>query len=129
MRGATWMRNVGAFAVAASLGVATVPTDAQQSHSTGMPMEGTPGAQGGSMMGAMQKMQRDMAAQPETGNTDQDFVAMMIPHHQGAIDMARAELATGKDPELRKLAEDIVKAQEREIQQMRDWQKKNPATR
>jgi uncharacterized protein (DUF305 family) len=70
-----------------------------------------------------------MAAQPETGNTDQDFVAMMIPHHQGAIDMARAELATGKDPDLRKLAEDIVKAQEREIQQMRDWQKKNPATR
>jgi len=131
MRVATWMRNIAAFAVAASLGVAAVPIFAQQSHPGGMPMEGKSGAQGGtsSMMGAMQKMQRDMAAQPATGDTDQDFVAMMIPHHQGAIDMARSELATGKDPGLRKLAEDIVKAQEREIQQMRDWQKKNPAKR
>jgi uncharacterized protein (DUF305 family) len=51
----------------------------------------------------------------------------MIPHHQGAIDMAKAELATGKDPEMRKLAEGIVKAQESEIAQMRAWQKAHPA--
>ncbi len=60
-----------------------------------------------------------------TGNADVDFVAGMIPHHQGAIDMAKTVLAFGKDPEVRKLAEEIVKAQESEIALMRDWLQKN----
>ena len=49
----------------------------------------------------------------------------MIPHHQGAVDMAKIVLAFGKDPELRKLAENIVKAQEEEIAWMSSWQQKN----
>jgi uncharacterized protein (DUF305 family) len=60
-----------------------------------------------------------------TGNTDVDFVKGMLPHHQGAIDMAKIELANGEDPELRKLAENIIKAQEKEIQVMQAWLKKN----
>jgi hypothetical protein len=60
-----------------------------------------------------------------TGNTDVDFVRGMIPHHQGAVDMARTLIAFGKDPQLRKLAEDIVKAQESEIALMQEWLKKN----
>jgi uncharacterized protein (DUF305 family) len=59
-----------------------------------------------------------------TGNADRDFVAGMIPHHQGAIDMAKIVLAFGKDPEVRKLAEDIIKAQEQEIAWMKSWQAK-----
>ncbi len=70
---------------------------------------------------AMQSMDRAMAAVPMTGNADRDFAAMMIPHHQGAIDMARAELSHGTDPAMRRLARAIVAAQEREIAVMRAW--------
>jgi uncharacterized protein (DUF305 family) len=57
-----------------------------------------------------------------TGDPDRDFVAMMIPHHQGAVDMAKTELQYGKDPALRKLARTIVAAQQKEIAQMTRWQ-------
>lgn len=59
------------------------------------------------------------------GNADVDFVRNMIPHHQGAIDMAKVELAHGKDAELRKMAQQIIDDQEKEIAQMQEWLKKN----
>jgi uncharacterized protein (DUF305 family) len=68
------------------------------------------------------KMHKSMMIE-YSGDTDTDFVRSMIPHHQGAIDMAKVELAHGKDPELRKLAQDIVKAQESEIAEMQAWLK------
>ena len=70
------------------------------------------------------KMHKDMAIK-FTGKADKDFVRGMIAHHQGAIDMAKVELEYGKDPEIRKLAEGIITAQEAEIKQMKDWLKKN----
>jgi uncharacterized protein (DUF305 family) len=69
---------------------------------------------------AMDKMHCGMTVAP-TGDADVDFARMMIPHHQGAIDMARVELAQGKDPTLRAMAQDIVKAQEGEIATLKDW--------
>lgn len=70
------------------------------------------------------RMHEGMAI-PFTGNADIDFARGMIPHHQGAIDMARIELEHGKDPELRALAEEIIKAQEGEIAFLKAWLAKN----
>ena len=75
---------------------------------------------------AMDKMHADMMALQYTGNADADFVRGMIPHHQGAIDMAKVELANGKDPEIRKLAEGVIAAQEAEIKQMQGWLAAHP---
>lgn len=67
---------------------------------------------------AMNKMMSDMNVQP-TGDVDRDFVAMMVPHHQGAIDMAQALLRHGKNEQLRRLAQEIIVTQQEEIVAMR----------
>jgi hypothetical protein len=71
-------------------------------------------------MAASERMHRDMAIE-FTGNPDVDFARAMIPHHQGAIDMARAVLDHGQDPEIRALAEGIIRAQASEIAVLRAW--------
>ncbi|MBC8036894.1 MAG: DUF305 domain-containing protein, partial [Rhizobiales bacterium] len=76
---------------------------------------------------AMDGMMKNMKM-TYTGNADVDFVQGMIPHHQGAIEMAKVERQFGKDPEILKLAENIVKAQESEIATMNTWLEKNAAT-
>jgi len=67
---------------------------------------------------AMKKMMGDMSVKP-TGDVDADFVAMMVPHHQGAIEMALAVLRHGRNPQIRRLAQEIIVTQQQEIAVMR----------
>jgi uncharacterized protein (DUF305 family) len=79
------------------------------------------------MKESMDRMDNGMKSAPMNGELDHDFCTMMIPHHQGAIDMAAAELAYGKDPVMRRLAEEIIVDQQSEIQAMQLWLSKQPA--
>ena len=79
------------------------------------------------MNGSMERMDRQMATAPMNGNVDHDFAAMMIPHHQGAIDMAKAELIYGTDPVMRRLAQEILVDQQSEIDAIRLWLGKTTA--
>jgi uncharacterized protein (DUF305 family) len=67
---------------------------------------------------AMNKMMAEMEITP-SGDVDADFVAMMVPHHQGAIDMAKAELRYGHNEQLRRIAQEIIVTQQQEIAAMR----------
>lgn len=88
------------------------------------PMQAAPGSAQAAYEAANERMHKDMAI-AFSGNPDVDFARGMIPHHQGAIDMARTVLQYGKDPELRKLAQEIISAQEKEIAFLQAWLKKN----
>jgi uncharacterized protein (DUF305 family) len=73
------------------------------------------------MTGEMTRMSEAMAAAPMTADPDHDFMAMMIPHHQGAIEMAASELQDGRDVRVKRLAQEIIVTQESEIQLMRSY--------
>ncbi|MBC8636893.1 DUF305 domain-containing protein [Caballeronia sp. EK] len=76
---------------------------------------------------ADQKMMSGMSGVEYTGDADRDFVAHMIPHHQGAVEMAKVELKYGKDAKLRKLAKDIIASQDKEIAFMKQWLEQHPS--
>ncbi|MGV3548842.1 CopM family metallochaperone [Rhizobium sp.] len=118
--GATLALSIMALPVAAQ--------DSDPSRHDMSTMEPTPATEGAAKayMDGMAKMSRDMTA-AMTGDADVDFATMMIPHHQGAIDMAKVHLQYGKDPELRRLSEAVVSAQQGEISVMKGWLEKHPA--
>mgnify|MGYP000467497684 CR=1 FL=1 len=89
-------------------------------HGANMQMGGASGPAVEAYQAAMKRMMSGMEA-PLTGDADVDFAKGMIVHHQGAIEMAKVELQFGKDRDMRKLAEEIISAQEREITFMEGW--------
>ena len=76
---------------------------------------------------AMNLMHKNMHDAEYSGDVDHDFIAMMVPHHQGAIDMAKALLLYGKDPQIRRLAQEIITDQQSEIQLMELWLRQHSA--
>jgi uncharacterized protein (DUF305 family) len=107
---------IGAAAFLLAVPVA-VAQDANQMAGHGMA--------GQAMMDANQTMMTAMQGMQPSGDPDRDFAMMMIPHHQGAIDMAKVELEHGMDPELKAMAEKIIADQEREIAELKNWLSKH----
>ena len=124
-------RTTGILALAVLLMVSA--SSAQAPHHHDIPSsQGTPPAGiavdpfAALMAQAMERMHKDMTIAP-TGDPDHDFAAMMIPHHQGAVDMAKLELQFGKNPVLRRLAQSIIVEQLQEIELMRRELQQAPA--
>jgi uncharacterized protein (DUF305 family) len=101
-----------------------LPTLAQEATDHSGHTMGDKGPASMAYMEANDRMHQGMAFE-YTGNADVDFIRGMIPHHQGAVEMARIVLEHGSDPEVRKLAEAVIAAQEAEIKWMQDWLAKN----
>jgi uncharacterized protein (DUF305 family) len=74
---------------------------------------------------SMEKMHVAMGSIERSGDSSVDFVRLMLPHHQAAIDMARTQLIYGKDPQMRRLAQEIITDQQSEIELMRLWLKQH----
>jgi len=119
----------GALAISAGLAIAQSQMkeeDPMQGHpmpgismsGTQMPASDNPSTK--AYIAANTSMHKDMMVK-FTGDADIDFMRGMIPHHQGAIDMAKIVLEHGKDPVVRKLAEEVIKAQDGEIAMMKTW--------
>jgi uncharacterized protein (DUF305 family) len=77
------------------------------------------------LMSSMEKMQAAMASAESSGSSDADFARLMLPHHQAAIDMAKTQLLYGKDPQMRRLAQEIIADQQSEMELMQLWLKQH----
>jgi uncharacterized protein (DUF305 family) len=126
-RAAGFVGSIALCAAAFTASAQTTATPEEHHHSmahAAAPAASSPSTEAYQKGG--EKMMKDMDG-PYSGNADKDFVSHMIPHHEGAVSMAEVELKYGKDPEIRKLAKNVIKAQQQEIAFMKKWQARHAA--
>mgnify|MGYP000166520806 FL=1 len=118
------MKKLMTFITLSTAAVSICAQANEQQHQAhmNMPMSASSAMQQELMQG-MNQMHQDMMAAMQYQDPDVAFAAGMLPHHLGAVKMAEVELKYGKDPEMRKLAENIINAQQAEIEQMQKWLK------
>jgi len=116
------MKKLMTFITLSAVAISNYAQANEQPHQAhmNMPMS-TDSAMQQELMQGMNQMNQDMMAAAQYKDPDVAFAAGMLPHHIGAVKMAEVELKYGKDPEMRKLAEDIINAQQAEIEQMQKW--------
>ena len=118
------MKKLMTFITLSAVAVSNYAHANEQPHQAHMNMQMSTGsAMQQELMQGMDQMNQDMMAAAQYKDPDVAFAAGMLPHHIGAVKMAEVELKYGKDPEMRKLAEDIINAQQAEIEQMQKWLK------
>ena len=113
-------RGICALAATVLLGVGALAG----AQGTAMPDQGKPAMGSSSSMDMskmMSAMMKNMNNMPMSGDTDRDFAGMMRMHHQAALDMAQAELDSGKDPQLKAMARKIISSQKKEIEEFDRW--------
>jgi uncharacterized protein (DUF305 family) len=117
-----WRRAWQLLALAVLIPALTVAAWQQSSH-THSPA-GMATSEWDGFIGTMNAMHLAMSSVEPSGDTDTDFGKLMLPHHRAAIDMAKIELQYGKDPQMRRLAQEIIADQKSEIDLMQLWLKK-----
>lgn len=118
------MKKLMTFITLSAIAISNYAQANEQPHQAHMNMSmSTDSAMQQELMQGMNQMNQDMMAAAQYKDPDVAFAAGMLPHHIGAVKMAEVELKYGKDPEMRKLAEDIINAQQAEIEQMQKWLK------
>ena len=116
------MKKLMTFITLSAVAVSIYAQANEQPHQAHMNMSmSTDSAMQQELMQGMNQMNQDMMAAAQYKDPDVAFAAGMLPHHIGAVKMAEVELKYGKNPEMRKLAEDIINAQQAEIEQMQKW--------
>ena len=118
------MKKLMTFITLSAIAISNYAQANEQPHQAHMNMPMSTGsAMQQELMQGMDQMNQDMMAAAQYKDPDVAFAAGMLPHHIGAVKMAEVELKYGKDPEMRKLAENIINAQQAEIEQMQKWLK------
>ncbi|PWF48448.1 DUF305 domain-containing protein [Massilia glaciei] len=126
----TWIKNAMTISAAAALMVpilAVAQGGSPSPHQHATVPAGSSTAPAHDMMSAMTKMQTEMATMKMSGDIDHDFAMMMVSHHQGAIDMAKVELARGKNKQLKQMAGKMIADQTKEISKLNKWMAQHSA--
>jgi len=118
-------RMLGLLLLLFSVGTSGLRVQAESNDRDNRP---TASADWSELIASMDKMHMAMGAVARSGNSDVDFVRLMLPHHQAAIDMAKTQLLYGKDPQMRRLAQEIITDQQLEIELMQRWLKQREST-